>query len=111
MPTIRPLNDWVLVRCEPIPEMIGSIIVPNGTRVRAGEVLAVGPGRVYRDKNVRTPPDVQVGERVAFFRETLETQQGKTVAGILQDLGDDLGLIRATDVLFVIPPGMEVDVR
>ena len=108
---LRPLNDWVLVKCEVIPEKIGNIFLPHGTRMRTGEVLAVGPGRVYKDQKHRTPPDVTVGERVAFFRETLETQQGKTIVGVLQDLGDDLGLIRASDILFIVPPGTVVDAQ
>ena len=111
MTTIRPLNDWLLVRCEKIPEKIGAIIVPNGTRVRTGEVLAAGPGRFYKDQKARTPVDVSVGDRVAFFRETLETQQGKQIVSVLHDIGDDIGLIRATDVLFVIPPGVKVDLQ
>ena len=43
---------------------------------------------------------VQPGDRVVFFRENLEHQQGKAIMGVLQHLGDNIGMIRADDILF-----------
>lgn len=108
---VRPLNDWVVVRCEPIRTERNGLILVHGERVRFGEVIAVGPGRKYRDKKYITKPAVRPGERVAFYRETLETQSGKQIARVVQELGNDLGMIRATDILFVIAPGVEVEVQ
>jgi len=84
----------------------------HGERVRFAEVIAVGPGRYYKGKKHPVPVDASPGDRIAFFRETLETQQGKNIVGALQELDEkDLGVIRATDILFVIAPGVEIDVR
>lgn len=106
---IRPLSDWTVVKCEPIQEKIGSIVLLHGRRIRFAEVLAVGPGRVWKGSKFPAPTGLAVGDRIAFFRETLETQQGKEIVRVLQDLGDDLGLIRAQDVLFVVAPGAVVE--
>jgi co-chaperonin GroES (HSP10) len=103
------LHDWLLVRMEPIQEKVGSLFTVHGERVRKGEVLAVGPGKARAD-GVRIPMGVEVGEVVVFYREHLEHQQGKQLVSTLKELGDDLGLIRVTDVLFVIPPGSKVTV-
>lgn len=92
---------------EPIPEKIGSLYTVHGDRVRMGTVLAVGPGR-YTDLGKRIPIGVEKGERIAFFRENLEHQQGKQLLAALQDLGDDLGMLRGPDVLFVVAPGAEI---
>lgn len=109
---LRPLSDWVVVRCEPIRQIsLSGLVLPHGERVRIGEVIAVGPGRYFKGKKHPTPPDVSVGDRIAFFRETLETQQGKKIVQFMQELGDDLGLIRASDVLGVLPPGVKVEIR
>lgn len=110
---LRPLNDWVVVRCAPIRQLtVSGLLLVHGERVRFAEVIAVGPGRFFKDKKHPVPPDVSPGDRVVFFRETLETQQGKNIVRLMQELDEeDLGVIRATDILFVIPPGMEVDVR
>lgn len=91
-----------MVRMDPIPDKEGLIVLLHGTRVRTGEVLAVGPGR-HTKRGAIIPLDVQVGERIAFYREHFEHQQGKMIAHRLAELGDDLGLLKETDVLFVLP--------
>jgi co-chaperonin GroES (HSP10) len=105
---VRPLHDWVLVKMEPLPEATPGGIVLAGTSVaerqRTGTVLRLGPGRrCWSDrlkKEIVKPMDVEVGERVVFFRENLEHQQGKAIMGVLQQLEEDVGLIRTDDILY-----------
>jgi co-chaperonin GroES (HSP10) len=92
----------MLVELDPLPEKKGSIfLVGSGAeRLRTATVLRVGPGRWRGNSSTRVPVGVEPGEKVAFWRENLEHQAGKQVMGVLADLGDNLGLIRATDVLY-----------
>ena len=104
---LRPLGDWVLVRTEELPQQIGLIHVPQGTNVYTAEVLAVGPGR-WTSKGARRPVDVQVGERITFYRWNLEHKPGQALKGVLQELGDNIALIQERDILFAIPAGEKV---
>lgn len=106
---LRPLLDWIVVQLDPIPTHEGSILLVHGARVRTARVRAVGPGRKLSNGQT-APPDVHPGDKVAFFREHLEHQQGKTLMHTLEDLGENIGLIREPDVLFVIPEGVDVKV-
>lgn len=107
---MKPLNDWILVRLEPLPEKVGALFRVHGERVRTGVVLEVGLGVRHHKSGRRIPVGLEKGERIAFFREHLEHQQGKQIVHRLQEVGDDLGLIRSMDVLFVIAPGTEITV-
>lgn len=93
---------------DPLPEKEGSIFLPNKGRVRTATVLRVGPGRPVGSR--RVPVGVERGERVAFYREHLEHQQGKQIVAALRELGEDLGLIRGPDILFAFPMHEEVRV-
>jgi co-chaperonin GroES (HSP10) len=104
---IRPLHDWLLVKLEPLAEMRGSLFVPNAIRVRKGTVLRVGPGRWQGA--VRVAPALAPGDRIAFFREHLEHQQGKQLVATLRELDGDLGLLRVPDVLFVLSDKEDVE--
>ena len=97
---IRPLHDWLVVALDELPEKQGSIVLVHGGRVRTGTVLEVGPGK--KDGADYLPPDVSVGDKIAFFRENLEHKQGRT---LLTYLEEGKALLRAADVLFVILPG------
>lgn len=105
---IRPYGDWVVIKMDPIPEKLGSIILTGAEarRVRTGTIVAVGPGR-YTGEH-RTPVGLEVGERVAFFREHLEHQSGKAILDLLGEYGEDLGMIRAPDVLFAFVGDEEI---
>ena len=110
---LRPLHDWILVELDPIPEKTVNGIILTGAgahRVRTGKVLRAGPGRRRRD-GVLIPMGVKVDEKVAFFRENLEHQQGKTVTAVIQELEENTGLIREPDVLVAFAEGVEVDFR
>lgn len=108
---ITPLHDWILVSLDPLPEESrGGIVLPQGTsgqeRVRTGTVLQMGPGRRFWSSSLEQemfqPTDVNVGDKIAFFRENLEHQQGKQVTSVVQSIEENTGLIRANDVLYVI---------
>ena len=99
-PRIRLRDDWVLCRCEPFEEKVGSLIVlAQHQRVRHGEVLSVGP-----------KAKVKVGVRVAFFREHMEHLQGKQIKRILMELEDNLSLMHEYDILLEVEKGVVVSV-
>ncbi len=98
---IRPLSDWILVRLDKFEENRGSIIIledSSANPILTGTVEAVGPGRKIEDR--KAPVGVEKGEKVAFLRWHLEHKSGKQRSSFLSDLGEDLALIRAADVLF-----------
>ena len=103
--SIRPLHDWLLVELDerPVEEKVGSIIVAGSAveRVWTGKVARLGPGRPL-PSGARAPMNLDVGDRVAFFRENLETQQGKQVARLVTDLADGFALLRQPDVLWAV---------
>lgn len=98
---LRPLHDWILVKLDPIEQFEGSIFLPLGQVTRTATVLLVGPGR-RTESGDRIPVAVAPGETVVFRREHLEHKQGKQIVSVLQELGDDLGLLRAPDILYVV---------
>ena len=69
----RPLGDRVVVRSAPLPDRIGSIIVPDSVKerfkhdVRRGTVVAMGPGMPTVRGNRWPMPDVKAGDIVLFF--------------------------------------------
>lgn len=109
----RPLSDYILIKLDPLPEETkGGIILiaDNGvSNVRSGTVLRVGPGKP-NERGHRIPIGVEPGERVAFLRWHLEHQSGKKIASFLAGLGEDLGLIRAPDVLFAYHSSTKVEI-
>lgn len=65
---IRPLHDRVVVkRVEEETKTAGGIVLPGSAAEKPsqGEVLAVGPGRVTENGDVRAL-DVKVGDKVIF---------------------------------------------
>ena len=105
---LRPFHDWLVVKMDPIPEKIGSIFIDGSAaeRLRTATVIRVGPGRYLNwETNRRIPVAVMYGDKVAFFREHLEHQQGKQlVRTLFSELGEDVGLIREPDVLYAWTP-------
>lgn len=106
---LKPLHDWIVVKMEPVPQKRGELFLVHGDRVRTGVVLSIGPGKCTKEGN-RIPIGLEKGERVAFFRENLEHQQGKQILSAIKEVGDDIGLIRANDVLFVIAAGENLQI-
>jgi len=65
---IRPLHDRVVVkRVEEETKSAGGIVLPGSAAEKPsqGEVLAVGPGRITENGDVRAL-DVKVGDKVIF---------------------------------------------
>jgi len=65
---IRPLHDRVVVRrLDEETKSAGGIVLPDAAQEKPsqGEVLAVGPGRVLDNGDVR-PVDIKVGDTVLF---------------------------------------------
>lgn len=65
---IRPLHDRVVVRrVEEETKSAGGIVLPGSATEKPsqGEILAVGPGRVNENGEVR-PLDVKAGDKVIF---------------------------------------------
>lgn len=109
----RPINDYVLLELDPLPEKTKSgIILPGdsaGEKIRTGTVLRVGPGKW--SGNHRVPVGVEPGEKVAFLRWHLEHKIGKTVTGFLANLGENQGVIRKDDILFAFLAGEKVEIQ
>lgn len=67
---LRPLGDRVLVkRIDSEEKTKGGIIIPDSAKEKPleGEVVAVGPGRVY-DNGQMKPMSVKVSDRVLFAK-------------------------------------------
>jgi chaperonin GroES len=81
MPSIKPLNDKILVeRTEAREKTAGGILLPDTAKEKPteGRVVAVGQGRVT-DDGVRVPPTVKAGDRILFgsYAGTAVKDQGK----------------------------------
>lgn len=97
---LRPCHDGVLVKVDPFVPRPSSIIMLEPSNVRKGTVVRLG-------KDVR---DLEVGERVAFFRWNQEHKQGRELTSRLKEIGDDLVLLDFKDVLFALTGEVELDV-
>lgn len=67
---IKPINDRILVlRVESEKKTAGGILIPDTAKEKPqeGKVVAVGPGKVG-DDGKRTPPEVEVGDRILFSK-------------------------------------------
>lgn len=72
---IRPLQDRVIVkRKEEETKTAGGIVLPGSAAEKPsqGEVVAVGPGRVLENGQVR-PLDIKVGDVVVFGKYASNT--------------------------------------
>lgn len=114
---LRPMNDGVLIKRDP-PQQKSSIIVTpgdEGSAVRTGTVLRVGPGKCL-STGERVPMEVKPGDRITFLRWHDEHRPGKAVAKVLKDIAaeigdaDDVCLIKESDILFVFEGDIKVDI-
>jgi len=101
---VTPLHDWVIVKMVPLKdEMRNGIFIMKDTTaqtVQTGTIVKVGPGKFAKGTNKRIPLGVEVGETIAFFRWNNEHQQGQELKRHLSELGDDVALLRVSDILF-----------
>jgi chaperonin GroES len=90
----RPLHDKVLVRPDPPEKVIQGIIIPDKALEKAdrGTVLAVGPGRFWKDAGF-VATVLKPGQRVIYGRhpsweldgEELVVIQESEVISLLED--------------------------
>jgi|HigsolmetaAR202D_1030399.scaffolds.fasta_scaffold01603_25 co-chaperonin GroES (HSP10) len=113
---IQPLSDWILVKFEPLEKRSSLIELPgqNESAVRKGVVKIVGPGRRLPNSERRAPMDVEVGDKIVFLRWHQEHRPGKQISETLrrksEELGEDLCLIRQSDILFKYTGDVNVDI-
>jgi chaperonin GroES len=91
---VRPLHDRIIVeRLEEGEQQIGGIIIPDSAKEKPqqGTVIAVGSGKVIKDK--RVPLDIKAGDRILF---------GKYSGQEIRLDGKDLFIMKEDDVLAVI---------
>ena len=94
---IRPLQDRVVVRREEEETTsAGGIVLPGSATEKPsqGEVLAVGPGRLTENGDVR-PVDLKVGDKVIF---------GKYASNTVK-MGDEELLILSESEIFGVIEG------
>jgi chaperonin GroES len=97
----RPLHDRVVVRrIEAEEKTSGGIIIPDTAKEKPqeGEVIAVGPGA--RDENgTLVELSVRTGDRILF---------GKWSGTEVRIDGEDLLIMKESDILGVIEPAAEL---
>ena len=92
---IRPLQDRVVVRrTEEEHKSAGGIVLPDSATEKPaqGEVLAVGPGRLLDNGDVR-PVDVKVGDTVVF---------GKYASNTVKIDGEELLILSESEIYGVV---------
>ena len=90
--SLRPLADQVLVRRHEVEEQHqGGIVIPDTAKDKpqAGEILAVGPGRMMHDGHCQ-PIAVAIGDTVLF---------GKYAGTEIKLDYEDLLVMRESDIL------------
>lgn len=113
---VRPLNDWILVKTEPLKKRSTILELPgehDKSAVRVGTVLELGPGKPL-ESGARAPLGVEKGEKIAFLRWHQEHRPGKANMAALADLSEELGadvcLVRVADILFAFDGDVHVDI-
>lgn len=96
---MKLLHDWILIKLDPPRKQYHDIFLVEEPRVKTATVVDVGPGRRTKQGD-RIPVGVSIGSKVAYFRGHEVHKQGKQIMSALEELGDDLYLIREPDVLF-----------
>jgi chaperonin GroES len=92
---IRPLHDRIVVRrLDEETLTAGGIVLPDSAAEKPsqGEVLAVGPGKVLDNGEVRAP-DVSVGDKVLF---------GQYGGSTVKIDGDELLIMNETEIFGVL---------
>ena len=92
---IRPLQDRVVVRrTEEEQKSAGGIVLPDSATEKPaqGEVLAVGPGRLLDNGDVR-PVDLKVGDLIVF---------GKYASNTVKVDGEELLILSENEIYGVV---------
>lgn len=91
---LKPLGDHVLVKpLSKEEKTVGGIILPDTAKEKpqAGEVIAVGPGRLL-DNGTRVQPEVKVGDQVIY---------AKYGGSEIKVDSDEYLILRETDILAI----------
>ena len=99
---MRLLGDRLLIQLDPDPveTVSGLLYKPDGACehvYHTGEVIATGPGKWFKNYNVRIPNDVEVGDGVLFIK--FVATYTKTAQSIQHVVGKDRAIITVGDVL------------
>ena len=92
---IRPLHDRVVVRrLEEEAKTAGGIVLPDSAAEKPsqGEVVAVGPGKLLDNGEVRAP-DVKAGDKVVF---------GQYAGSTVKVDGDELLILAESEIFGVL---------
>jgi co-chaperonin GroES (HSP10) len=69
---LRPIRNRVVIIPDPPQKKIGSIWIPDNVNVKeklhTGTVVAMGPGMWMKNGETYPMPDIQIGQRVFYFR-------------------------------------------
>ena len=95
---IRPLHDRIIVqRFETQVDKIGSLYIPDAAKERPnqGDVMAVGPGKLYKigEGHGRHAPLVKVGDKILF---------GKYSGTEVKVDGRELLIVREDEIMGVL---------
>lgn len=106
---LRLVGDNILIKLDPESEMTSSGIIIRPTEaletiLRTGVVIAVGPGKFAKDKDIdlatRVPMAVEVGEGVIINRFIASnTKSAEALHQFILD--EDEALIKAGDIMLV----------
>jgi chaperonin GroES len=92
---IRPLRDRILVkRMEEETKTTGGIIIPDSAKEKpqAGEVVAIGNGKVLEDGKI-VPLEVKQGDRILF---------GKYSGTEIKIDGEELLILKEDEILGIL---------
>ena len=92
---VRPLHDYVIVRCKEEEHLsTGGIVIPDTATEKPfqGEVLAVGKGKILKEGDV-VALDVKPGDNVLF---------GKYAGTEIKFDGEKLLLMHEIDIIAVL---------
>jgi len=99
MPTLKPLNDKVVVeRSEAEAKTAGGILLPDTAKdkPKQGTVIAVGPGHLLEKTGEMKPLDLKVGDKVIF---------GAYAGSEVKIEGKDYLILKESEVLAVLGGG------
>ena len=106
-PKVKPLNDNILVKLEPLNETVDGLIsdvkiykpdAANEHVFRIAKVVDVGPGKWNKKRTARLPMAAEVGMRVLFIKfVATHTEQAKQIRE--EVLGEEYALIKDNDIL------------
>jgi chaperonin GroES len=95
MPSIKPLNDKVLIeRLEAVDKTAGGILLPDSAKEKPteGRIVAAGEGRMD-DQGKRVPLSVKAGDKVLF----------SAYAGTqIKDSGKEYLILEESEVLAIL---------